>query len=163
MPNCKGLASSWLVVMARDVWPADRLFCAWFIFGLSGRRPFLRRLTDINIVTSSKAANKRLVMFCQPAKRLPFTGALRGFLLFVRWQAKNSDVSCGLQRSDTFVQTMSKFMDRALPSLYPTAGVGDPRYDLLRARPKAERVHRQLAEIFNIERPGPTRPDPARP
>ena len=27
---------------------------------------------------------------------------------------------------------------------------------LLRARPKAERVHRQLAEIFHIERPGPT-------
>ena len=34
---------------------------------------------------------------------------------------------------------------------------------LLRARPKAERVHRQLAEIFHIERPSPTRPDPARP
>ena len=33
----------------------------------------------------------------------------------------------------------------------------------LRARPKAERVHRQLTEIFHIERPGPTRPDPARP
>ena len=26
---------------------------------------------------------------------------------------------------------------------------------LLRARPKAERVHRQLAEIFHIERPAP--------
>ena len=34
---------------------------------------------------------------------------------------------------------------------------------LLRARPKAERVHRQLAEIFHIERPGPARPDPTRP
>ena len=32
-------------------------------------------------------------------------------------------------------------------------------FGLLRARPKAERVHRQLAEIFHIERPGPTRPD----
>ena len=28
-------------------------------------------------------------------------------------------------------------------------------YFLLRARPKAERLHRQLAEIFHIERPGP--------
>ena len=28
----------------------------------------------------------------------------------------------------------------------------------LRARPKAEQVHRQLAEIFHIERPDPTRP-----
>ena len=30
---------------------------------------------------------------------------------------------------------------------------------LLRARPKAERVHRQLAEIFHTERPGPARPN----
>ena len=33
----------------------------------------------------------------------------------------------------------------------------------LRARPKAERVHRQLAEIFHIERPGPARPGRTRP
>ena len=33
----------------------------------------------------------------------------------------------------------------------------------LRARPKTERVHRQLAEIFHIERPGPARPGPTRP
>ena len=31
--------------------------------------------------------------------------------------------------------------------------------NLLRARPKAEQVHRQLADIFHTERPGPTRPD----
>ena len=34
------------------------------------------------------------------------------------------------------------------------------KFCLLKVRPKAERIHRQLAEIFHIEQPGLTRPDP---